>query len=327
MNYIIKNEYYTLIASDKGAEIVSLKNDLGTELMWQTDSEELWDDHAPLLFPVCGQLKDKGYSYNGVRYDMSSHGFAKYSDFILTTLDSAKILFELRSSEKTRKIYPFDFVLYASYELRGKDVIFSVTVTVVALNSVGALGDLFLSLFGEPPTASDAITENNAVFVLIKSVIFASFFEEMLFRGAVLHALSDRKPAIRILISATFFALMHCNVLQFFYAFTTGAIISFFAVMHNSLALAAVIHLCANLVTFILSLLRGTLSEGHFKTVSVLTFVTFTLLAVLFSVPYFLKICKKNTEQGETKADAVPKEMWIYVLVTAAFTAIGAFTG
>ena len=206
-------------------------------------------------------------------------------------------------------------------------LIFSVTVTVVALNSVGALGDLFLSLFGEPPTASDAITENNAVFVLIKSVIFASFFEEMLFRGAVLHALSDRKPAIRILISATFFALMHCNVLQFFYAFTTGAIISFFAVMHNSLALAAVIHLCANLVTFILSLLRGTLSEGHFKTVSVLTFVTFTLLAVLFSVPYFLKICKKNTEQGETKADAVPKEMWIYVLVTAAFTAIGAFTG
>ena len=108
--------------------MVSLKNNLGTELMWQTDSEDIWNDHAPLLFPVCGQLKDKGYSYNGVRYDMSSHGFAKRSKFILTTLDNDKILFELRSNEETRKIYPFDFILYASYELCDKDVIFSVTV-------------------------------------------------------------------------------------------------------------------------------------------------------------------------------------------------------
>ena len=128
MNYTIKNKYYTLTVSDLGAEMVSLKNNLGKELLWQSYSDELWSDHAPLLFPVCGQLKDKGYVYKGIRYDMSGHGFVKYSTFIPASIENEKILFALYSNEETKKQYPFDFILYATYELREKEIIFSFTV-------------------------------------------------------------------------------------------------------------------------------------------------------------------------------------------------------
>ena len=206
-------------------------------------------------------------------------------------------------------------------------LIFSVTVTVIALNTVGALGDVFLSLFGESSSAAAVITKNSAVFVFIKSVIFASFFEEMLFRGAVLHALQDRKASVRVVISATMFALMHGNVQQFFYAFTAGAVISLFAVAHSSLALATVMHLGANLTTFILSLLKGTLSESLFNKVSILTLALRILLAVLSAVPYFLTRDKAKTDKDGEKNDALPKEIWVYVFITLILTAFGAFTG
>ena len=128
MNFVIKNLHYTLTVSDKGAEMISLKRDTGAELMWQCEDEELWCDHAPLLFPVCGQLKGKGYEYKGVRYDMTSHGFIKNALFTPVLKEEDKIVLTTSSNEQTKKIYPFDFTLTATYELKGNKVLFSVSI-------------------------------------------------------------------------------------------------------------------------------------------------------------------------------------------------------
>ena len=128
-NCTIKNEYYTITVSSKGAELVSLKGADGFEYIWQANKPELWDDHAPLLFPVCGRILDSKYTYRGKEYPMSTHGFAKDFEFAIASKEGSHITMTLTSSEETKKIYPFDFLLVANYELRGKDIIFTFTVT------------------------------------------------------------------------------------------------------------------------------------------------------------------------------------------------------
>ena len=62
--YSAKNSYYTISVSTLGAELTSMKSANGFEHIWQKNGD--WHDQAPLLFPVCGRIKDKKYTYQGV---------------------------------------------------------------------------------------------------------------------------------------------------------------------------------------------------------------------------------------------------------------------
>jgi len=129
MNYIIKNDFYTATLSDKGAELISLKNAAGCELMWQNGiDEEFWSDHAPLLFPVCGRLKDKKYTFAGKEYPMDIHGFASLMTFRLLEKSDTKISFMLSDTPDTLSVYPFSFQLTATYELKGAELLFDAKV-------------------------------------------------------------------------------------------------------------------------------------------------------------------------------------------------------
>lgn len=128
MKYTISNEYYTATVSSVGAELISVITAGGTELMWQSTSEEFWSKHSPLLFPVCGRLKDKKYTYRGTEYNMMPHGFINGVEFSVKELLDKKVTLVARASEETLAQYPFDFEFTASYELDGRTVKCSVTV-------------------------------------------------------------------------------------------------------------------------------------------------------------------------------------------------------
>ena len=127
MNHVIKNEFYTLSVNELGAEMTSLVFS-GKEMLWNTKFPECWSDHAPLLFPVCGRLKDSKYTYGGKEYPMAGHGFIKKMTFALKSKSESALELEFKSNDETRAIYPFDFIFTAKYELIGKNVMFSVTI-------------------------------------------------------------------------------------------------------------------------------------------------------------------------------------------------------
>ncbi|MBE6645817.1 MAG: hypothetical protein E7612_10675 [Ruminococcaceae bacterium] len=127
-NCTIKNEFYTITVSTKGAELISVKGADGYEYIWQQTADNLWDGHAPILFPVCGRLLGQRYTYKGKEYLMDLHGFAKDFDFAVASKEGSHITLTLSSSAQTKEIFPFDFTLVANYELRGKDIIFTFTV-------------------------------------------------------------------------------------------------------------------------------------------------------------------------------------------------------
>ena len=63
----LKNEFLNLTISKKGAEIVKATNSDGKDIIWIGD-KKFWQDHSPVLFPVCGSLLNDKYSYNGTAY-------------------------------------------------------------------------------------------------------------------------------------------------------------------------------------------------------------------------------------------------------------------
>ena len=130
MNYTISNETYTAVISSRGAELISLKhNESGKEIMWQCNVEDAWAKHSPLLFPFCGRLKDKKYTYRGVSYEMGAHGFISKKEFELASISECAVELISTSDEQTLAVYPFEYNFSARYELSKSGIECKVTVT------------------------------------------------------------------------------------------------------------------------------------------------------------------------------------------------------
>ena len=117
MNYKLQNNDLTITISSHGAELISVVGKEGFEYIWQNESGEFWGGHAPLLFPHCGRILNSHYIYDGQKYEMGIHGFARNSEFELISQSENVLVFSLKSNEETKKIYPFDFELQAEYKL------------------------------------------------------------------------------------------------------------------------------------------------------------------------------------------------------------------
>lgn len=116
----IKNGELVVEISTMGAELQSIKC-AGEEYIWQGDPA-VWKGRAPVLFPICGGLKDDKYVLNGKEYTLPKHGFARNCEFEAETVSENKAVFLLKSTEETKKGFPFDFELRISYTLDGKSV-------------------------------------------------------------------------------------------------------------------------------------------------------------------------------------------------------------
>lgn len=117
MNTTISNEKYSATINSKGAELNSLiDKSTHQEYIWE-GNPEFWGKHSPVLFPIVGALKNDSYQYDGKKYSMSRHGFARDFEFEIINSDSSSITFELKTNEETLKKFPFLFSLKINYEL------------------------------------------------------------------------------------------------------------------------------------------------------------------------------------------------------------------
>jgi len=118
--FIIENDFLTVGVNPFGAElwsVVSKKS--GKEYIWQ-GNPEIWNGRAPVLFPICGRLSGDSYEYGGKRYSLPKHGFARRNQFEITLYDSNSATLALRSNNKFKNVYPFDFELYVRFVLDGR---------------------------------------------------------------------------------------------------------------------------------------------------------------------------------------------------------------
>ena len=111
----LTNGKFNAKINSMGAQLLSF-NDGETEYMWQAD-EKVWGFTAPVLFPICGGMNDGGIVYNGKKYEMPQHGFARFKEFEVEKCTETRACFLLKSDEDTKQQYPFDFEFRVVFEI------------------------------------------------------------------------------------------------------------------------------------------------------------------------------------------------------------------
>jgi galactose mutarotase-like enzyme len=75
----------------------------------------------PILFPICGQLKDKTYEWEGQTYKLDNHGVARNNAWeVLQTVeqaDYASITIKQQSTPRTLESFPFAYELVFTFKL------------------------------------------------------------------------------------------------------------------------------------------------------------------------------------------------------------------
>ena len=112
---ILSNNLIRATFSTKGAELISVIKD-GKEKIWVGDPD-VWASHAPLLFPICGGMKDDKYIYEGEEYTLLKHGYIRHLEFEVESQSEKKIVFLHCSNDETREQYPFNYELRVIYTL------------------------------------------------------------------------------------------------------------------------------------------------------------------------------------------------------------------
>lgn len=121
-----EHDSYVKLAPERGGIITGFGIN-GQEILYM-DEDTFYDSTKyvrggnPILFPICGTLNSGEYVYNGDKYKMENHGLVRnYPWQVVGTdvNDKASIKIKFKSSDITKKYYPFDFEMVYTYTLKG----------------------------------------------------------------------------------------------------------------------------------------------------------------------------------------------------------------
>jgi galactose mutarotase-like enzyme len=133
-----QRQYKTYILTDESSnsqlEVVPERGGIITQ--WRVNGQEIFylDEERftnpelsvrggnPILFPICGNLPNNTYINNGKQYNLKQHGFARdlaWEVFEQDTNGAATLTLVLKSNEVTKAVYPFDFELAFTYQIKG----------------------------------------------------------------------------------------------------------------------------------------------------------------------------------------------------------------
>ena len=159
MSEIISISSNSLSASidTMGAQLMSLRKG-ESEYLWQGDSN-WWPRRAPILFPIVGVLKDsKAESAEGT-ISLARHGLARLNQFEVVEQSPSSVTLQLKSTEETRKSYPYDFELKLIFSVAGDTLTQTYEVTnpanVVLPFTLGAHPAFNIPIPGVKTTALD----------------------------------------------------------------------------------------------------------------------------------------------------------------------------
>ncbi len=116
MLHTIANDFLTVTAAEKGAELQSVLGKDGTQYLWQGDSK-YWGDRAINIFPYVARLTQGSYYLDGELYHMDIHGISPCAPFALVRKSDTEMEFELTSNAQTLQVYPREFSFRIGYRL------------------------------------------------------------------------------------------------------------------------------------------------------------------------------------------------------------------
>lgn len=125
-SWTLANGRLTATVAAHGAELTSLRDATGQELLWQAGPA--WPRHAPVLFPIVGRLKDDTLRHAGRAYRLGQHGFARDRRFDWLRQGATDCRLALTDDAETLAAYPFPFRFEVAYALDGPTLTVAFTI-------------------------------------------------------------------------------------------------------------------------------------------------------------------------------------------------------
>jgi len=110
-----------------GAELSSWRA-RGVDLIWAKDPA-VWDQTAPVLFPVVGWTRDGRVRVAGRDYPLALHGFAWKKTFRAAEIGPDFARLALVDDDETRALYPFAFRFEVEFRLQDGALVNELIVT------------------------------------------------------------------------------------------------------------------------------------------------------------------------------------------------------
>lgn len=137
----------------------------------------------------------------------------------------------------------------------GTGALVRLLVSCLGMGYLGQLAGSIVIVFLEQITGHSyvnildtALDLSSPVPIFLFTVVLAPIFEELIFRQLLLRRLLPYGDEFAITATAVAFALFHCNVGQFFYAYTVGAILAYTVIFTGRLHYSILLHGCFNLI-------------------------------------------------------------------------------
>ena len=111
----LKNNILSVDIDTLGAEIKRITVN-GEDRLWSGDPN-VWEGTAPVLFPMCGGLRDDKFTHGGKEYHLAKHGFARKMNFEVESKTETAAVLLLKSNEETLKQFPWEFEFRVKFAL------------------------------------------------------------------------------------------------------------------------------------------------------------------------------------------------------------------
>ncbi len=207
---------------------------------------------------------------------------------MLISFISGIILLWFMSNSFKRSIQDLKFTF------KPKETIDTVAMMYFLNYAIGIIGVL-LSKFGLPDTSPDFSLNGSVLFntfTFISVVILAPIFEELIFRGMILNALTKYNKMFAIIVTSLLFGLLHLNITQAIPAFFMSLVLCYMYVQTDSILVTILAHAGNNFLA-----LMSAYSNHILITVLVLALVIYGLITIILKskeVNSFIKEEKTN---------------------------------
>lgn len=126
MTIEIKSNELTVQFQTFGGALSSIKDKDGVEYLWQGDPT-YWSGQAPVLFPICGSIRDDQYLYlsddqKELTGKIPRHGLVRKKEFELVSQTNDSVTFAIEDDEGMYQNYPYHFRLEITYTVTSKKI-------------------------------------------------------------------------------------------------------------------------------------------------------------------------------------------------------------
>jgi len=125
------------------------------------------------------------------------------------------------------------------------------------------------------------------ILLILSATVVAPIYEEIIFRGVLLKGMSKKiNPAIALVVSALFFAVVHFNIPQGINAFLLGLVIGFIYITTDSIYLCIFAHFINNILALLVSSRFALIGGKNAMEIHVMLFILGGILLVVAFLGY-----------------------------------------